>query len=233
LSGERQAFLLKGSVAKNSSTPPWRGVHMIKRIFAFTVLFLLLSAEVRAQTEKDSPTTNADGSYVPMPLDLQKSDSYLRTAYRDVFRFLSSRNSCSDFYGGPDAATEVLNNLVARVVNSDFRRDVAFAMNGTFVSRQSRSPNVSYRLFEKTLVNRVGAFYRRKYEFEPDILPVGQFAAGTRPARALILLHELGHLIQGPNHEWLLEDDGADNYKSNRNTEKVQKACQRELKSLN
>jgi hypothetical protein len=202
-------------------------------MFAFTVLFLLFSAEGRTQTEKDASASNPAGSFVPTSLDLQESDSSLRTAYRDVFRFLSSRNGCSDFYGGPDAATEVLNHLIVRIAKSDLRRDVAFAMNGTFVSRQSRSPNVSYRLFEKTSVNRLGAFYRRKSEFEPDISPIGQFVAGTRPARALILLHELGHLVQGPNHEWLLEDDGRDDYKSKRNTEKVQKACQRELKSLN
>jgi hypothetical protein len=52
---------------------------------------------------------------------------------------------------------------------------------------------VRYRLFNKAMVNRNGSFYQRR----PDLMhkfpsDVGNFGPGTRRARALILLHELG-----------------------------------------
>jgi len=61
---------------------------------------------------------------------------------------------------------------------------------------------------------------------------VGNFAPGSRAARALILLHELGHLIQGDNGNWLIPDDGHNPPQSKANTLLVQQVCRRELDAL-
>jgi hypothetical protein len=61
---------------------------------------------------------------------------------------------------------------------------------------------------------------------------VGKFAPGSRAARVLILLHELGHLIQDDNGEWLLPDDGSDGARSKANTLRIQQVCRKELDEL-
>jgi hypothetical protein len=62
---------------------------------------------------------------------------------------------------------------------------------------------------------------------------VGSFSPGSRRARALILLHELGHLIEGPDGKWLLPDDGFDGQQSNANSLRVEKTCRVQLEALN
>jgi hypothetical protein len=61
---------------------------------------------------------------------------------------------------------------------------------------------------------------------------VGSFAPGSRPARALILLHELGHLIQGDDGDWLIPDDGRDGWQSKANTLRVEQVCRAQLETL-
>jgi len=168
-----------------------------------------------------------------VPVNLYEADSLLRRAYRDIFEMLSKPNRCSDFYGGSNTAIFVLNKFVIRITKSQLPKDVAFAMTGTDVSN-SEGSDISYRLFERTIINTSGSFYQIKaFETQPSMPPIGKFPAGTRPAQALILLHELGHLIQGANHDWLLRDDGAKPNLSRRNTEIVQQACRQELDLLN
>jgi hypothetical protein len=91
----------------------------------------------------------------------------------------------------------------------------------------------SYRFFEQTMVNTNGSFYQRRADpmrkFPSD---VGNFSPGSRAARALIFLHELGHLIQGENGAWLIPDDGFNGEQSKANTLRVQQACRKELNAL-
>jgi hypothetical protein len=61
---------------------------------------------------------------------------------------------------------------------------------------------------------------------------VGAFAPGSRQARALILLHELGHLIQGENGAWLIPDDGYNERQSAANTSQIQRVCRAQLAAL-
>jgi hypothetical protein len=165
---------------------------------------------------------------------LRRKDWDLTQAYVDVFNILSDQNACSKFYGGPRTATTVLNDFVPRVKTKALLREVSFQMVG--MSRLIHNPNTgaSYRVFDKTLVNSNGSFYQRRqdvmHKFPSD---VGNFAPGSRPARALILLHELGHLIQGVNGDWLIPDDGYDGTRSKANTLRVQEACRTQLKALN
>jgi hypothetical protein len=119
------------------------------------------------------------------------------------------------------------------VKSQSLLREVSFEMAGPRIIRDPAT-GASYRLFEKTMVNTNGSFYQRRADplrkFPSD---VGNFAPGSRAARALILLHELGHLIQDENGEWLIPDDGFDKTQSKANTLRVQQVCGKELKALN
>jgi len=170
----------------------------------------------------------------PRPLVVTKKDWNITQAYIDVFKILSNQNTCSDFYRGPRTATTVLNGFVRRVKSQSRLREVSFEMVGSPRIIRDPATGVSYRLFEKTMVNTNGSFYQRRADpmrkFPSD---VGNFAPGSRAARALILLHELGHLIQDENGEWLIPDDGFDNRQSKENTLRVQQVCRKELNKLN
>jgi len=170
----------------------------------------------------------------PRPLVVTKKDWNITQAYIDVFKILSDQNTCSDFYRGPRTATTVLNGFVRRVKSQSLLRDVSFEMVGSPLIIRDPATGASYRLFEKTMVNTNGSFYQRRADpmrkFPSD---VGNFAPGSRAARALILLHELGHLIQDENGEWLIPDDGFDGRQSKENTLRVQQMCRKELNKLN
>ncbi|SRR6266481_2182307 len=167
------------------------------------------------------------------PVALSKKDWDLTHAYFDVFSILSKENSCSSFYGGPRTATTVLNRFVTLVRPESLVREVTFQMKGRPRFVHDGPSNTSYRLFDNIVVNVDGAFYQRREDL-PRKFPadVGTFRPGTRPARALILLHELGHLIQGHDGDWLLPDDGNDDRRSRANTVRVQAACRTQLEGL-
>ena len=169
----------------------------------------------------------------PRPLVVTKKDWNITQAYIDVFKILSDQNTCSDFYRGPRTATTVLNGFVRRVKSQSLLREVSFEMVGSPRIIRDPATGASYRLFEKTMVNTNGSFYQRRADpmrkFPSD---VGNFAPGSRAARALILLHELGHLIQDENGEWLIPDDGFDGRQSKENTLRVQQMCRKELNKL-
>lgn len=175
-----------------------------------------------------------DGSETrPQPLVFSNKDWELTQAYSDVFRILSDGNTCSDFYGGPQKATAVLNSFVPLVESHRLLKELSFLMTGR--SRIIHNPvtGLSYRLFDRATINSDGSFYHRRldllHRFPAD---VGSFPPGTRQARALILLHELGHLIERADHSWLLPDDGHDGAQSTRNTLLVQRVCRAQLESL-
>lgn len=64
------------------------------------------------------------------------------------------------------------------------------------------------------------------------LVQIGHFTPGSRQARALILLHELGHLIQDGNGAWLIPDDGHNERQSKANTLRVQQVCHAQLETL-
>ena|SRR5215831_978943 len=170
---------------------------------------------------------------LPLPMAFAKKDWDLTRAYFDVFSILSNENPCSSFYGGPRTATTVINRFVILVRPGSLVREVTFQMKGRPRLVHDGPSNTSYRLFDNSVVNVDGAFYQRREDL-PRKFPadVGTFRPGTRPARALILLHELGHLIQGHDGDWLLPDDGNDDRRSRANTVRVQAACRAQLEGL-
>lgn len=194
------------------------------RISSVLSVILLTTIQLLAQ--------QSDGDQAPPPrIVIQKRDYNLTQAYADVFKILSDQNTCSQFYGGPRPATIVLNNFMQQVKAESLTPDVAFYMAGR--PQMIREPGASYRLFDQVLVNINGSFYRRRIDssrkFPSD---VGSFAAGSRPARALILLHELGHLMRGEDGVWLLPDDGHNGELSKANTLRVEHECRVQLEAL-
>lgn len=169
----------------------------------------------------------------PRPVVLVKKDWSIAQAYSDVFKILSDQNPCSSFYGGPRAATTVLNDFVVLVQSQPMQREVTFQMVGTTRLLRDPATGASYRLFDRTLVNTNGSFYQRRVELMREYpSDIGDFAPGSRQARALILLHELGHLIQAENGDWLIPDDGHNGPQSKANTLRVQQACRVQLEKL-
>ena len=207
-------------------------------------LLLLQAAPSHAQVQVEQANTDTESVVVEAaagkaaenllrPVALSKKDWDLTRAYFDVFSILSKENSCSSFYGGPRTATTVLNRFVTLVRPGSLVREVTFQMKGRPRLVHDGPSNTSYRLFDNSVVNVDGAFYQRREDL-PRKFPadVGTFRPGTRPARALILLHELGHLIQGHDGDWLLPDDGNDDRRSRANTVRVQAACRAQLAGL-
>ena len=190
-------------------------------LWTSSVLSLLLLQTVQFQEEQ------------PRPVILVKKDWSVAQAYSDVFKILSDDNPCSSFYGGPRAATTVLNDFVVLVKSQPMQREVTFQMVGTTRLLRDPATGASYRLFDRTLVNTNGSFYQRRVELMREYpSDIGNFAPGSRQARALILLHELGHLIQDENGDWLIPDDGHNGPQSKANTLRVQQACRVQLERL-
>ena len=206
-------------------------------------VLLLQSVQVQAQqTNEDSnpaaveerAEASRSGTSKERPQRLAFNRDYdLTRAYFDVFNILSDENSCSSFYGGTRVATTVLNGFAPLVKQDSLIREVSFQMIGRPRLIRDEATGRFYRFFDRVMVNRHGSFYQRRTDpwqkFPADI---GSFAPGTRQGRALILLHELGHLIQDENGAWLLPDDGHNGVKSKANTLRVQEACRTELEAL-
>lgn len=202
------------------------------------VLALLLTQAAQSQALQsngdDIPVTiEAPSEEIPRRRVLPKRDWDITQTYVDVFTILSTKNSCSNFYGGPRAAITVLNDLVAEVRPEPLVREVSFQMAGKPRFVRNTATGVFYRLFDRAMVNTNGAFYQRRVNIMRNFpADVGSFVPGSRQARVLILLHELAHLIEGENGTWLIPDDGFDVEKSTANTLRIQQVCRAELKAL-
>jgi hypothetical protein len=173
---------------------------------------------------------------VPTPLAKPANgrDSVFRQAYEDVYSILSSENECSRFYGGAAPAAYVFNQLAARFKPARVGSShMAGKMSGEVVNISHAPSGIQFRLFEKAVLNTAGAFYSRQgFQSDARVPRVGSFAPDTRGARALILLHELGHVVKGQGGDWLLPDDGGDAERSEHNTELVEARCGAQLRAL-
>jgi len=157
----------------------------------------------------------------------------LDRAYLDVRTFLSQQNSCSEFFGG-SPVEEVMEEFVIELRKErlgDAR--IGIRMSGSFKLFEDSKANLSYRLFENAELNTEGPFYKAKvFAADPYVPAVGSFGPNTRGVRALILLHELAHLVQGKNDTWLIPDDGDSPLLSRLNTSTVESKCGRLIRAL-
>jgi hypothetical protein len=169
---------------------------------------------------------------VPTPLPLSRTNKIYELAYKDTYNILSEDNSCSSFYGGPPVAVTVFNRLVGQL-RTAYDRDpsVGISMITPVTIIDDHRTGYSYRLFAKARLNSNGPFYKSRVPITDKWIPgVGAFQANTREARALMLLHELGHLMKGPDQQWLLQDDGDDPLLSFKNTKTVETHCAKQLR---
>lgn len=209
---------------------------MLCAFLCLVVCFLILQGQVIAQvaqSETNPTATDPAGvSAVPTPVANKRADRTLTQAYRDTFKLLSEPNDCSSFYGGSKSALIVLNEFFSKLRKEKLPDHVAFAMSGKAVYVLNNEAKVRFRVFEQTVLNESGSFYLRHGPMGSRIPNVGSYLPATRSARALTLLHELGHMIRSPSGRWLLQDDGNDSEKSRRNTEMIENACRDQLKTL-
>ena len=166
------------------------------------------------------------------PSPLISQDKVLGSAYYDTVSILSSKNACSDFFGGPDSV-EIFNELVSKIQKAVLSVGIGMRMSGPTTNIYDARTNKKYRTFDKVSLNSNGPFYRKKAAlWEPTVPRVGSFGPNTKEARVLILLHELAHVMRGPDGRWLLPDDGQDEGASRANSYKIEDICQNEINGL-
>jgi hypothetical protein len=165
----------------------------------------------------------------PTPLDLSSGQVADKPSYSDVFRLLKDANACSRFFGGPRLAVTVFNQFTQRLQMKRLgTNSVGVVMTGDYTNYRDMRTGQSYRLFEQASLNSDGPFRQTN----KARMRVGSFPAETRQARALMLLHELGHLIKGKDGRWLLPNDGGDAVLSESNTKEVESHCRETLLAL-
>jgi hypothetical protein len=171
---------------------------------------------------------------VPTPFDERAVRLADRDSYEDAYQILSRDNSCSRFFGGPAVAVEVLNSFALRLRRKNLGDgELAIRMSGDYENYRNLRTGGSYRLFKEASLNTSGPFSRRAELRGPEREQVvGRFPARSRQGRALVLLHEMGHLIRGRNGAWLLPNDGYDAAQSERNTQAVEGRCVEQLLAL-
>jgi hypothetical protein len=169
----------------------------------------------------------------PVPSPLITEDKILGTAYYDTLSILSTRNECSDFFGGASASVEIFNGLIGKVRKQYFSSSIGIRMSGATVNVLNAETKNKYRLFSKVSINANGPFYQNKYSNARAFVPgVGTFAPNTKEVRVLMFLHELGHIVKGQSGGWLLPDDGEDEVLSRDNTRKIEDVCREQIKNL-
>jgi hypothetical protein len=171
---------------------------------------------------------------VPTPMEILRKDASYTSAYHDVYHILSGQNPCSSFFGGPSTAVEVLNNLFDKLKPTRLAETkTGLSMSGQTRFVSNARTGATYRLFEKAVINTSGPFYQRKFSAADPFVPnVGSFQPNTRQARAAILLHEMGHLLQGADGRWLLPNDGTSDEQSRKNTSTIETRCGDQIKAL-
>lgn len=172
---------------------------------------------------------------VPPPLDLKEQLALDEQSYVDVYSILKVDNECSRFFGGPAQAVEAFNELARSLKRKPLgNRAVGVRMSGGFVTYRNHQTGATYRLFEEATVNTDGPLFRKTAAHERDARQsrVGKYRSRTRPANALVFLHELGHLVARAAGGWALPNDGDNRELSERNTKTVEENCGQQLTAL-
>lgn len=187
---------------------------------------LTKSIQAGSEINAAAPSKPTEGSLLLNAKQLRQLDE----AYLDAFSILKEVNGCSAFYGGPGAIL-VLNRLTQQLKPYLHRKqNVAVTMSGERVKITNFPDHLSYRLFAKAELNLAGPFYRSRDLSSTQ--SIGGYLPNTREARVIILLHEMGHLIQKRENEWLLSDDGGNESLSQENSRRVVAACGKQINDL-
>lgn len=194
------------------------------------------SSELWRDSGDDPKGTSGSGKKLAVPVTpppLIQKDKVLGSAYYDTLSILNVTSPCSDFFGGPSAAMEVFTGLMGRITRQYLSIGIGIRMSGPLTSVFNSETKTTYRLFDEVSINVNGPFYRRKSN-NPDraIHGIGSFLPDSREVRVLMFLHELGHLIKGPDGKWLLPDDGNNEDLSKANSQKIEGICGEQIRGL-
>jgi hypothetical protein len=161
----------------------------------------------------------------------QTSLSPLDRAYLDGLMILGHANGCREFFG--EEAQNVLTELVAGLRETKLDDAcVGVRMSGRFTVFSNPQSHLLYRLFTDAALNTAGPFFKAKvFAAEPFVPAVGSFQPNTRAARALILFHELAHLIQRDG-AWLIPDDGDQPGLSRSSNRTIEARCGEQIRAL-
>lgn len=185
------------------------------------------------QSATATPAAVPEPMPIPTPLRLTAKSRRFEESYLDAYRILKEVNTCSRFFGGAAKATEVLNGLAEQFKQKHFdNSNLAVRMSGSYSRVRNQQTGAAYRLFDEVMVNTNGPLYLPPALASTHRQSVGSFRTDTRAARALILLHEIGHLLIGNDGHWLLPNDGNNSELSVQNTRKVESHCFKQLTSL-
>lgn len=194
------------------------------------------SAPPEPASERIFVPRKADLSIPAQPLFTHSTRrlSLIDKTYLDAYAILQESNTCSQFFGGPRVATSVLNSLHPKLKKAQVTETQAgISMFGPITNYTDLETGLSYRIFERALINQAGPFFQSvNFQTQGYFHKIGNFPANTREARVSMLLHELGHLLPGPNGGWLLPDDGGSEALSITNTWKVMGHCREQIKRL-
>jgi hypothetical protein len=175
----------------------------------------------------------AEAASLPVPSLLRPTGLADAASYSDAFRVLSQESSCSRFYGGPRLALTVLNGLAPQLRSRPLGQgSVGILMSGGYDIYRDGATGITYRLFKEAFINSDGPFLMRVHRPQSARLRIGRFEAETRQAKVLLLLHEMGHLVEAHGGGWLLPDDGGDAEQSERNTRTIESQCLKQLLAL-
>ncbi|HXM33802.1 MAG TPA: hypothetical protein VN920_01310 [Pyrinomonadaceae bacterium] len=186
------------------------------------------------QAGGEADASPARPEYLPEALFLPNADqlSPLDKAYLDAFSILKQDNTCSRFYGG-SRVIEVLNELKKQLKLTNIDINIAVRMSGPTMSVTNVRYGIHYRLFDRAELNLRSSFYRgNTFRHEQSVPAVGMFLPNTREARVTILLHELGHLVEKASKQWLLPNDGYNEFLSHKNTQQIIAVCGEQIRQL-
>jgi hypothetical protein len=171
---------------------------------------------------------------VPEPLEEKEHLALEEESYVDIYNILKDENSCSEFFGGPVQAIEVFNELARRLKKVSLGdRTIAVQMTGEFGYYKNNRSGASYRMFDRATWNVDGPLNRMNHlSSRGSIKNIGSFHPRSRQAKALVFLHELGHLVQGSDGNWLLPNDGNNVAVSQQNTKRIEDICSKQLAAL-
>jgi len=170
---------------------------------------------------------------LPAPINLAAEKLADEKSYMDVYHILKEENSCSRFFGGSAGALGAFNDF-ARQLRKKAIGDgtLAIRMSGVYTIYRNNQTGATFRLFKEAAINSNGPFFIQLQFSQTTRMHVGRFPIPSRGARALTLLHELGHLVRGADGNWLLPNDGGDRQLSERNTRVVEGRCLEQLLAL-
>lgn len=168
----------------------------------------------------------------------------INRAVADARAILQRGGRCASFfqdgYSDINGVLNALDSLGGQLTPSTLsssENDVGIKQWGTTSTIMYAPNGTNYRLFEHAVVNNNGPFFSAFYPgtstVRPRIGSTSAYNAGSRKAQALMILHELAHLIQmAGGGGYLIPGDGDDANQSRTNTNTIDAQCHDDIEAV-